>query len=81
MTVNHSFQVRAHTQIIFQDENSFANPRCQTLWAVPLSCDGCVKSVSDALFQLHGVTKVEGDVEKQLVSVEGSGTLQSPFSF
>ncbi|KAK5994575.1 Superoxide dismutase 1 copper chaperone [Cladobotryum mycophilum] len=44
----------------------------QTLFAVPLSCDGCVKSVSDALYNLEGVTKVEGNLKDQLISVEGS---------
>ncbi|KAL6787027.1 putative superoxide dismutase copper chaperone Lys7 [Trichoderma sp. SZMC 28012] len=44
----------------------------QTLFAVPLSCDGCVKSVSDSLYKLDGITKVEGNLKDQLVSVEGS---------
>ncbi|KAK4083850.1 uncharacterized protein Triagg1_1512 [Trichoderma aggressivum f. europaeum] len=45
----------------------------QTLFAVPLSCDGCVKSVSDSLYKLDGISKVEGNLKDQLVSVEGSG--------
>lgn len=45
----------------------------QTLFAVPLSCDGCVKAVSDSLYSLRGITKVEGNLKDQLVSVEGSG--------
>ncbi|CEJ90590.1 Putative Superoxide dismutase 1 copper chaperone [[Torrubiella] hemipterigena] len=44
----------------------------QTLFAVPLSCDSCIKSVSDALYQLGGITKVEGNLKDQLISVEGS---------
>lgn len=44
----------------------------QTVFAVPLSCDGCVKSVSDALYKLGGITKVEGNLKDQLISVEGS---------
>ncbi|KAI0115157.1 Cu,Zn superoxide dismutase-like protein [Daldinia grandis] len=44
----------------------------QTLFAVPMTCDGCVKDVSDALYKLGGITKVEADLEKQLVSVEGT---------
>lgn len=40
---------------------------------MPLSCDGCVKAVSEQLYKLEGITKVEGNVEKQLISVEGSG--------
>lgn len=46
----------------------------QTLFAVPLSCNGCVKSVSDALYSLGGISKVEGNLEDQLIAVEGSGT-------
>ncbi|KAK1241784.1 hypothetical protein MKX07_007607 [Trichoderma sp. CBMAI-0711] len=44
----------------------------QTLFAVPLSCDGCVKSVSDSLYKLDGITKVEANLKDQLISVEGS---------
>jgi copper chaperone for superoxide dismutase len=44
----------------------------QTLFAVPLSCDGCVKSVSDELYKLNGIKKVEGNLKDQLISVEGS---------
>ncbi|UKZ68430.1 uncharacterized protein TrAtP1_009466 [Trichoderma atroviride] len=44
----------------------------QTLFAVPLSCDGCVKSVSDSIYKLDGISKVEGNLTDQLISVEGS---------
>ncbi|EGX87808.1 superoxide dismutase copper chaperone Lys7, putative [Cordyceps militaris CM01] len=50
------------------------NHTFQTLFAVPLSCDGCIKSVSDALYSLGGITKVEGNLQDQLIAVEGSGT-------
>lgn len=40
---------------------------------MPLSCDSCVKAVSDQLYQLGGITKVEGNLKDQLISVEGSG--------
>lgn len=49
----------------------------QTVFAVPLSCNGCVKAVSDSLYKLGGVNKVEGNLEDQLISVEGFGKLQS----
>jgi len=49
------------------------NHTFQTTFAVPLSCEGCVKSVSDALYQLGGITKVEGNVKDQIILVEGSG--------
>ncbi|PHH82865.1 hypothetical protein CDD82_4503 [Ophiocordyceps australis] len=42
-----------------------------TLFAVPLSCDGCVKDVSEQLYKLEGISKVEANVEEQLISVEG----------
>jgi len=48
------------------------NHTFQTQFAVPLSCEGCVKSVSDALHKLGGITKVEGNVKEQLVTIEGS---------
>jgi copper chaperone for superoxide dismutase len=40
---------------------------------VPLTCGACVKDVSDALYSLKGITKVEADLKDQLVSVEGTG--------
>lgn len=43
------------------------------MFAVPLSCNGCVKAVSDSLYKLGGITKVEGNLDEQLISVEGSG--------
>ncbi|KAI1375934.1 Cu,Zn superoxide dismutase-like protein [Hypoxylon crocopeplum] len=44
----------------------------QTLFAVPMTCDSCVKSVSDALYSLDGITKVEANLKDQLVVVEGT---------
>ncbi|EWG51281.1 hypothetical protein FVEG_10310 [Fusarium verticillioides 7600] len=48
-------------------DNSF-----ETLFAVPLSCDGCVKAVSDSLYKLGGISNVEGNLKDQLVSVKGT---------
>lgn len=45
----------------------------QTVFAVPMKCDACVKHVSDALYGLGGISKVEGNLEDQLVLVEGTG--------
>ena len=45
----------------------------QTVFAVPLSCNGCVKTVSDAVYKLGDVTKVEANLDDQLISVDGSG--------
>lgn len=46
----------------------------QTLFAVPMRCDACVKDVSDTLYKLGGITKVEANLKDQLVLVEGTGT-------
>ncbi|KAK0388439.1 hypothetical protein NLU13_4683 [Sarocladium strictum] len=54
-----------------------AGPSFQTQFAVPLSCDGCIKAVSDSLFKLKGVNKVEGNLEHQLISIEGSAAPSS----
>ncbi|KAK3313761.1 superoxide dismutase [Apodospora peruviana] len=44
----------------------------QTLFAVPMTCDGCVKDISGALHKLPGITKVEANLPDQLVSIEGT---------
>lgn len=49
------------------EDNSF-----ETLFAVPLSCDGCIKSVSDSLYKIGGITKVEGNLKDQLITVKGT---------
>ena len=45
----------------------------QTVFAVPMECDACVKHVSDTLYGLGGISKVEGNLKDQLVLVEGTG--------
>ncbi|KAL1878828.1 hypothetical protein VTK73DRAFT_7481 [Phialemonium thermophilum] len=47
-------------------------PTFQTLFAVPMTCDGCVKDISEALYKLKGISKVEANLQDQLVSVEGT---------
>ncbi|KAF9877902.1 putative heavy-metal-associated domain-containing protein [Colletotrichum karsti] len=42
-----------------------------------MTCDGCVKDVSDSLYKLGGITKVEADLKDQLISVEGTGAAVS----
>jgi len=41
-----------------------------------MSCDSCVKSVSDALYSLDGITEVNANLKDQLVAVKGTGKLQ-----
>jgi copper chaperone for superoxide dismutase len=48
------------------------NHSFQTLFAVPLSCESCVKDVSESLYKLGNITKVEANLKDQLISVEGS---------
>ncbi|KAI9375337.1 superoxide dismutase [Aspergillus egyptiacus] len=44
----------------------------QTTFAVPMSCDGCVKDVSQSLTKLEGINKVEANLKDQLVFIEGT---------
>lgn len=44
----------------------------QTLFAVHMTCESCVKSVSDSLYSLEGITKVDANLQDQLVAVEGT---------
>ncbi|KAG0638968.1 superoxide dismutase [Tuber brumale] len=44
----------------------------QTLFAVPLECDSCVQDVSNSLKKLPGILSVDADLQKQLVTVEGT---------
>ncbi|KAK4465717.1 superoxide dismutase 1 copper chaperone [Cladorrhinum samala] len=44
----------------------------QTLFAVPMHCEGCAKDISGALHKLPGITKVEPNVKEQLVTIEGT---------
>lgn len=40
-----------------------------------MTCDGCIKDISGALHKLQGITKVEANLQDQLVSIEGTGEL------
>ncbi|KAL2815291.1 superoxide dismutase [Aspergillus granulosus] len=44
----------------------------QTTFAVPMSCESCVKDISQALNQLQGINKVDANLQDQLVFVEGT---------
>jgi len=44
----------------------------QTLFAVPLECDSCVQDVSSSLKKLPGILSVDADLQKQLITVEGT---------
>ena len=38
-----------------------------------MTCESCVRSVSDSLYALEGINRVDADLEKQQVAVEGTG--------
>ncbi|KAI1426208.1 heavy-metal-associated domain-containing protein [Xylaria sp. FL1777] len=44
----------------------------ETLFAVHMTCDSCVKSVSEALFNLDGIATVDANLKDQLVAVKGT---------
>jgi len=44
----------------------------QTLFAVPMTCESCIKDVSGSLFKLGGIQKVEANLKDQLVTIEGT---------
>ncbi|PYH93246.1 superoxide dismutase copper chaperone Lys7 [Aspergillus ellipticus CBS 707.79] len=44
----------------------------QTTFAVPMTCDGCVKDVSSTLKKLEGINKVDANLKEQLVFIEGT---------
>ncbi|PLN77800.1 superoxide dismutase copper chaperone Lys7 [Aspergillus taichungensis] len=44
----------------------------QTTFAVPMTCDGCVKDISSSLRKLDGINKVDANLKDQLVFIEGT---------
>ncbi|KAJ6124024.1 hypothetical protein N7471_011341 [Penicillium samsonianum] len=44
----------------------------QTTFSVPMTCEGCVKSISSSLNSLEGINKVEANLKDQLVFIEGT---------
>ncbi|KAL4965688.1 copper chaperone CCS1 [Aspergillus stella-maris] len=44
----------------------------QTTFAVPMSCDGCIKDVSQALHKIPGINSVDASLKDQLVFIEGT---------
>lgn len=44
----------------------------ETIFAVPLDCNECIDSVSKSIYELNGITKVDANLNNQLVLVEGT---------
>ncbi|KAF2865865.1 superoxide dismutase [Massariosphaeria phaeospora] len=47
-------------------------PPFETIFAVPMTCESCIKDISGSLHQLSGIKKVTANLEDQLVSIEGT---------
>merc|ERR1711939_85281 len=58
--------------VVSASMGSLGIPSFQTTFAVPLHCDSCVQSVTQALNQLDGIDKVEANLKDQLVLIEGT---------
>ncbi|KIW08018.1 uncharacterized protein PV09_00963 [Verruconis gallopava] len=52
-------------------------PPFQTTFAVPLTCESCVKDVSKSLYALPGIVNVTGDVSSGLVHITGTAAPSS----
>ncbi|KAF9886696.1 copper chaperone [Aspergillus nanangensis] len=49
----------------------------QTTFAVPMTCEGCVKDISNSLSKIEGVNKVEANLKDQLVFIDGTASPSS----
>ncbi|KAK5132804.1 hypothetical protein LTR08_008605 [Meristemomyces frigidus] len=47
-------------------------PAFETTFAVPLSCESCIKSVSTSLLKLDGIHTVSASLPAQLISITGT---------
>ncbi|KAF1352562.1 superoxide dismutase copper chaperone-like protein [Delphinella strobiligena] len=52
-------------------------PAFETTFAVPLSCEACIKHVSTSLYKLDGISHVSADLKSQLISVTGTAAPSS----
>jgi len=39
-----------------------------------MTCESCIKDISDSLHKLSGIQKVEANLKDQLVTIEGTGS-------
>ncbi|KAK4619436.1 Superoxide dismutase 1 copper chaperone [Fulvia fulva] len=52
-------------------------PPFETTFAVPLSCEDCIKDVSTSLYKLNGIQNVSADLKSQLISITGNAAPSS----
>ncbi|KAF2019655.1 Cu,Zn superoxide dismutase-like protein [Aaosphaeria arxii CBS 175.79] len=49
-------------------------PPFETTFAVPMTCESCIKDISGSLYKLNGINKVTASLQDQLVSIEGTAS-------
>ncbi|KAF2687054.1 Cu,Zn superoxide dismutase-like protein [Lentithecium fluviatile CBS 122367] len=47
-------------------------PTFETTFAVPMTCEACIKDIEGSLKQLNGIQKISANLKEQLVSIEGT---------
>ncbi|KAF2000065.1 superoxide dismutase copper chaperone-like protein [Amniculicola lignicola CBS 123094] len=47
-------------------------PTFETTFAVPMTCESCIKDIEGSLYKLKGIDKVTASLQDQLVSIEGN---------
>ncbi|KAF2115884.1 superoxide dismutase [Lophiotrema nucula] len=47
-------------------------PSFETTFAVPMTCEACIKDIKGSLSQLSGIEKITANLQDQLVSIEGT---------
>ncbi|KAF2747993.1 Cu,Zn superoxide dismutase-like protein [Sporormia fimetaria CBS 119925] len=49
-------------------------PPFETIFAVPMTCEDCIRDISGSLHKLDGIQKVSASLKDQLVSIEGNAS-------
>ncbi|CAK4030541.1 Cu,Zn superoxide dismutase [Lecanosticta acicola] len=47
-------------------------PPFETTFAVPLSCESCIRDVSSSLYKLDGISNISADLKSQQISITGT---------
>nr|POE89825.1 superoxide dismutase 1 copper chaperone [Quercus suber] len=64
----HETEITSH----LRSDSNMTIPTFETTFAVPLSCEGCIKDVSSSLHKLDGISSVSADLSSQLISITGT---------
>ncbi|KAF2281499.1 superoxide dismutase copper chaperone-like protein [Westerdykella ornata] len=49
-------------------------PTFETIFAVPMTCEDCIRDISGSLYKLDGIKNVNANLKEQLVSIEGNAS-------